>query len=232
MNAELAGLIKDYVDKVLRGILIGCVASIERHDLATMRADVKPLIMFTPAGQTAQSNYAIIPDIPVLFIFAGGYYIRPEYKRGDLVWVTFATYDISPSLSGRNTDGDGDVFPRESAAVVQGIAKKGWSPPSDFSASGLAIGSLDGKASFLISSGVITAKIDSFEIEGDVSIKGNIETEGDLTVTGNVTSTGKISADLEVEAHAAVPATSVKLGTHTHTSTAPGNPTSPPTPGT
>lgn len=209
MNAELAGLIKDYVDKVLRGVLIGCVASIENHNLTTMRADIKPLIMFTPVGGTEQSNYAIIPDVPVLFIFAGGFYIRPEYKRGDLVWVTFATHDISPALSGRYADGDGDVFPRESAAVVQGIAKRGWSAPSDISLPGLLLGHKDGAVLMQIT-------------DAAVKITGNVE------ITGDVTTTGKIEADGQVTAMKA--AAPVNLSTHTHPTGV--GPSGAPTPGT
>lgn len=209
MNAELAGLIKDYVEKALRGILIGCVASIDKHDLTTMRADVKPLIMFTPAGQTAQSDYAIIPDIPVLFIWAGGYYIRPEYKRGDLVWVTFATYDISPSLSGRNADGDGVVFPRESAAVVQGIAKRGWTAPSDISLPGLLLGHKDGAVLMHIT-------------DAAVKITGNVEITGDVKTTGDIVADGQVTAMKQT--------TPINLSTHTHPTGV--GPSGAPTPGT
>ena len=44
-------LLNDFFDRRTRDIIIGCIASIEKHDLATMRADIKPLIKYTAAGE-------------------------------------------------------------------------------------------------------------------------------------------------------------------------------------
>lgn len=68
--------------------------------------------------------------------------------------------------------------------------------------------------------------------DGDVSLKAGkvsieadkLELKGDLDVTGKIDATGAITSTTEVQAKL------IKLSTHTHTSAAPGSPTSPPLP--
>ncbi len=220
IGAELAHAINKYVDARLREVLIGCIASIERHDPATMRADVKPLLAFTATGQTTQTPLAIIPNIPVQFLHAGGYFIRPRYKRADLVWVTFATHDITQGLSGRVDSSEVSLFSRENASVAHGIAKSSWIPPDVFSEDGLVVGSDDGAISLQIADGKVSGKAHEFTLEGATTIKGT------LTVDGTIT------ASQEIEAMTETPGASIKLSTHTHTSAAPGTQTAAPTPGT
>lgn len=62
--------------------------------------------------------------------------------------------------------------------------------------------------------------------DGKIKLKAtSIEIDGDVKVTG------KIEATEDVVAGVLVPAAAVHLLTHVHTSAAPGNPTTPPTPG-
>lgn len=78
----------------------------------------------------------------------------------------------------------------------------------------------------------ITIKGD-LDITGDLTMTGDVNTTGDVTVTGTISATGKISSQTDVVVK--TPAGNVSLLSHTHTSAAPGSPTStpilvPPTP--
>jgi len=220
---EMINLLNDLLDKRLREILIGCIASIEKHDTKTMRADIKPLIKFTPIGNIKSENYAVIPNIPVLFLNAGGFYIRPEYKRGDLVWVTFATHGTCLGLGGFSDSTDESIFNRESAAIAHGIAPSGWKAPKDISKSGLVIGHNDGDAMIQITDKKINIKGD-INIEGSINVAGDVEAAGDVNAKGDVNAAGEVSAGKSP--------LGVKLSTHRHIATSLGSPTDSPTPGT
>jgi len=180
MITEMIELLNDFFDRRSRDIIIGCIGKIERHNLSTMRADVKPLIKYTASGETVVRDFAIIPQIPVMFLYAGGYYIRPEYKRGDLVWVTFATFAINQGLAGKSDDANGSVFSRESAAVVSGLAPTNWAAPADITKPGLLIGYKDGGTLIQIKESVIKI-VGNVEVIGNVSASGNIEADGQVT---------------------------------------------------
>ncbi len=195
MIAELKQFFTGMIDRKMGDIIIGCIGEIKTHNTSTMRADVKPLLKFTESGKTTSSNFKVLPDVPVQFLYAGGYYIRPKYKKGDLVWVTFATHSIQKSLQGMSDDISGRHFSTENASVLFGIAKKGWNAPNDFSKDGLLIGHEDGDFYFHLN-------------EDRVKIKGSVEVDGDIKTTG------KIEADGEITARKLVGG--VNLSTHTH----------------
>jgi len=191
---ELIQLIRDYIDKRNREIIIGCIAQIVKHDIGTMRADVVPLLKYTAKGETVASNFAVIPNVPVLFTYAGGYFIRPQYQKGDLVWVTFATFPIANSLNGNYDDTGCSLFNRDSCAVICGIAKNNWDKPKNIDLDGLLIGHKEGVF---------------IQIADD-----KITINADLKINGNISLTGKVEADMEVTAMKGL--TPINLSTHTH----------------
>ncbi len=206
-DQEMIRLLEDLLDSRLRAVLVGCIARIEKHDLATMRADVKPLLRFTATGETKASEYAVIPGIPVQFIFAGGFFIRPEYKAGDLVWVSFSTHDIGSGLYGEIDSDDGAIFSKESAAVVSGIAPTKWEAPADISEPGLLIGHADGAT-------LIQLTADKIKIKGPVEITGDVKVTGEMGVSGEVKAMSETAP--------------VGLSTHTHpTGVGPSGPSNP-----
>ncbi len=195
MNNEIIELFNDYYESRMKNVIIGCIGRIESHDAVTMRAVVKPLLKYTASGETEERDFALLPDVPVQMVFAGGYYVRPRYIRGDLVWVSFSTHSISRGLSSALDSTSGGLFPREGALVVGGIAPTGWSAPAEFSEDGLILGHKDGGAWMRMR-------------EDKIIIKGTIELDGDIV------STGKIEAEGEIAAMAA--SAPVNLSTHIH----------------
>lgn len=171
-----------FKDKMLRNTMIGCIARIESHDESTMRADIVPLLLFSSDGKTeADTAMGVIPSVPVLFLHAGGFYIRPKYLKDDIVWVSFATHDITKGLSGDTDRTDGRIFSSENACVVSGIAKTDWSAPDGFTGEGIIIGHEDGKMILTLSKDEIKAAATKFTFEGDLTVKGDITTTGEVT---------------------------------------------------
>mgnify|MGYP000851944458 CR=1 FL=1 len=210
---EMIELMNDYFDKRMKNVIVGCVGRIETHDAVAMRADVKPLLKYVATGETIAREFALLPGIPVQMVFAGGYYIRPKYRRGDLVWVSFSTHAIARGLSGGLDSIDESIFPREGASVAGGLTPNGWTAPDDLSQDGLILGHEDGGAVIRLG-------------EDTTFITGNVEVDGDLAVSG------KVEADGEITAMAGP--NQVNQSTHTHpyvdTPVGPAA-TSPPTPG-
>ena len=75
---------------------------------------------------------------------------------------------------------------------------------------------------------------DGITIKGDLDITGDLTMTGDVNITGDVAVTGAISATGEISSQTDVVVKTVlgnvSLLSHTHTSAAPGSPTSTPTP--
>lgn len=140
MNRKVIDLFNRFWDRRARDIIIGCVGRIESFDKEKMRADVQPLLEYTVSGATSSTKFAVIGDCPVQFFYSGGYYIRPDYAKGDLVWVSYSTFSIENSLNKGYDDNEGSIFSRENASVVNGIAAENWSAPDAFSESGLLTG--------------------------------------------------------------------------------------------
>lgn len=53
--------------------------------------------------------------------WAGDFYIKPDYKRGDNVWVSFSTHDISDAIRGIESVASDSLFDLQSACVVRGL---------------------------------------------------------------------------------------------------------------
>jgi len=158
MTGGLVKLFNQFWNKRSRDIIIGCIARIESFDREKMRADVQPLVEYTPEGSTSATRFAVIGDIPVQFLFSGGYYIRPDYVKGDLVWISYATFSIENGLNNSFDDYDGSVFSRENASVSHGLAHEKWTAPAAFSDSGLLIGHKSGGVALQITESDIIGK--------------------------------------------------------------------------
>jgi hypothetical protein len=173
MKKELIELFNKFWDKRSRDIVTGCIGRIEFFDKKRMRADVQPLLEYKVSGDTTAVKFAVIGDIPVQFLHSGGYYIRPDYAKGDLVWITYSTFSIEHGLNNVYDDVSTGAFSRESASVVSGIAPENWESPELFKEDGLIIGHKDGNVNIQIA-------------DKEINITGNINVKGELRVSGEV----------------------------------------------
>lgn len=188
-----------FIGDRLEAILIGAVCSIERFDREKCVADVQPLIL-----QTLPDNS--VKDLPLLcnircgLIGCGDYLIRPDYKKNDLVWVTFATYDIYAGLKGAKADAEGGLFAWQNACVVCSMPRTGALLPESLSdKEGLLIAHVGGGAIEQVLSDKIVFHF------GD---------EKTTLSAAGIASTGEIIADKEVTANAA--SIAIGLASHGH----------------
>jgi len=135
--------IEDFVDDKLKDIHIGMIGKIEKFDGEKMRAAVKPLMKFKNKLEET-TDYPILIDVPVNFLYAGGFYIRPPYEAGDLVWIGFSTFGIDGALKEETREEDETAFNMENACIMGSVAKTDFSDVSDFSEDGLLIGHKNG----------------------------------------------------------------------------------------
>ena len=213
---ELAGLFVEVLDKFLSGIDDMLPAIVEEYDPVSNRATVKPIIQKLGVDNSLTSR-ANLASVPVFQMGAGGYVILTKPKKGDLAWIKACDRDISLFLQSYSESKPNTLRKHDFAdSVLFPDAMRGYTADEN---DGLSIQNLAGTVKIALQS-------------NKVVITGASEFNGDVQINGAISSTGAITSDGEVVAGNAVPATSVSLSTHTHTSAAPGSPTSPPTAGT
>lgn len=87
----------NYINNLLNGVISNInsclIARIERFDGRKMKADLVPLIK-----NSDNEEVSMLIEVPVAMVKAGGFVIRPPYKRGDIVVVVFADRDIDNVL--------------------------------------------------------------------------------------------------------------------------------------
>lgn len=93
----------EFMSGLTNGITAGinnCIlGKIERFDGQSMKADIIPMVRSSDGGAS------MLIEVPVSFIKAGPFLIRPPYKKGDVVVVMFADNDIeNVLLSGEISD--------------------------------------------------------------------------------------------------------------------------------
>lgn len=140
--SNFTDMLNELVDEKLREVYQGFPGQIDQFDKNKMRAAVIPLLSTeTPDGEFA---YPVLSDIPVNFIFAGGFYIRPDYQKGDFVWITWSSYDYDDALDELVRPETFKRFNMASATVAGGIVSDKFNPPSQFNDAGLLLGHIDG----------------------------------------------------------------------------------------
>lgn len=159
--ADFSTFLRDYLNEFTRQIQLGLICKIEKFDKEKMRADVQPF-MKIKNKLDEETTYPILSDLPVQFIYAGGFYIRPMYERGDIVWVSFSTYDISEGLNETSRTESERTFSMENACVSHAIASSKFKTPAEFSSEdGLIIGEGGGNSYMVYSKDDIKMKFNS-----------------------------------------------------------------------
>ena len=129
----LIKLIGDNIDNIAQGM----ICKIDSFDAQKMTADIIPLLQDkTQSGDTI--DIGKIQKIPVSFLYCGDYYIKPEYKKDNLVWVSFSSFDYSNAIKGEKAEIENVKFSLSYAVVMHGIMKDGSTAPT--TESGLVIG--------------------------------------------------------------------------------------------
>lgn len=163
-------------ESIINGINSSMLGKIESFDSSTMKADVSPLVNSVNKAGESQSMPLLV-QVPVSFLKAGPFIIRPPYKPGDIVLVVFADSDIDNALlSGSvSTPNSTRKHSLDDAIVVGSIMPYTVSLPSEH-ADDLVIGTDDFKSKIVLSeNGNII-----IESEEEIEIKSNKK----VTITG------------------------------------------------
>lgn len=164
------------IDKKLLPVHCNILCKIVSFEKDKMRADVQPQIQAVNADGTF-SDFGIIPGIPVQFIISGDYYIRPDYKKDDLVNVSFYKYQIDDILDGAKGIDNLMEYSMEAASVTGGVVSNSFTAPDNFAIDGLLIGALDDSTFININTDgltINTTKKVTLKATGGVEITGAV----------------------------------------------------------
>ena len=145
-SGGFAGLIKDANEAFAGTIIIGAYAIIQKYDKDKMLADVQPLIKEKrPDGKLI--NYPKLVNVPVAHFGSGDIIIRPDFKKGDLVQLTFSNFDRNTALAGSAASANGKRFGLENATITGTMLQSTEAlPESMIGKDGLLIGHKSGNA--------------------------------------------------------------------------------------
>jgi hypothetical protein len=208
---EFVSLLTDFKKIFAREIIYGAIGKIDKFNKQKMRADVQPLFYSTSKG--VRTDHAIIPQAPVQFLYSGGFYVRPDYKKDDLVWLSYATFNIENQLKDQFESTEGATNHEHALSVVSGLALSNWQAPDEFSKDGLLIGHKDGGLWLQVTDSEINGEGTKLNWKGDLAIDGkitatdNIESDVDVVAGGKVKATDNVETDADVMASGKVKAT-------------------------
>ena len=157
-------LIEDYVDLRMEEIYQGLPAKIEKFDKETMRAEVVPLLS-TVQTDGVETPYPVLSEVPVLFFYSCGFYIRPDYQKGDFVWLTFSSYDYDDALDEKILPENNNRFDLSKCAIANGLPTDKFKAPDSFGDEGLLIGHGDGGVVIQVQKDKIIGTVGKTEIE-------------------------------------------------------------------
>ena len=167
-------------------------AKVVKVDRATGRVSVQPMIQMGDTGGNKITR-AIVPNIPIMTMGAGGIFASFPVQIGDLGFVFAGDRDTSlfhqsqggmdwPNTERIHQFGDGGFLPLKlfNFSIAGGVLADGFSLQTD-----------DGSTFVTLKAGEIQINAAMVKIVGDVEHTGNLTRTGDTTTTGAVINNGK-----------------------------------------
>lgn len=194
---HLDNLIRNIIFDILSAIEISFAGEILAFDEKKMVADVKPLLQY------AKQQLPTLKNVPVEITGGAGFFIRPIYKKGDIVRLTVSGSAIQRAILEKRPIEMKTIekFLIGNCTVSSGLVGK--NPPSVFQQkSGLLIGKDNVYLHFS---------------ENSIEILGNVQINGNVVVNGNISALDFVAGLISFVAHK-------------HISSPPSTPTSPPVP--
>lgn len=193
-------------------------AIVESYDASTNQITVRPAVNVTlTTGEFLRRD---VIKVTAWIFGAGGFFIRPPYKKGDTGWIIASDNDTSLFKQGKKI-ADANTHQRHRYSFGYFIPDKinGFTVASDDNerlviqndsgSERISIGASDTK----IFSTNLSIQAGNVNITGTTSITGDVSITGDTSITGDASITGTMHSS--------------NYDAHTHTGNL-GNPTSPP----
>lgn len=131
--------------KSLSRVQVGLPGIIDSFNPNEMTANVR--IPFKQKdGYGDEKPFPILSNIRVGTLWAGDFYVKPDYKRGDNVWISFSTHDTSDAIRGVSSVVSDSLFDLQSACIVCGYKSDTEMPALTSNLSGLLMGNKEGKS--------------------------------------------------------------------------------------
>lgn len=167
-------------------------AKVVKVDRTTGRVSVQPMIQMGDTGGNKITR-AIVPNIPIMTMGAGGIFASFPVQIGDLGFVFAADRDTSlfyqsqggmdwPNTERIHQFGDGGFLPLKlfNFSIAGGVLADGFSLQTD-----------DGSTFVTLKAGEIQLNAAMVKIVGDIEHTGNLVRTGDTATTGAVINNGK-----------------------------------------
>lgn len=171
-------------------------AQVVKVDRTAGRVSVQPMIQMGDTGGNKITR-AIVPNIPIMTMGAGGIFASFPVQVGDLGFVFSADRDTSlfyqsqggmdwPNTERLHQFGDGGFLPLKlfNFSIAGGVLSDGFSLQTD-----------DGSTFVTLKAGEIQLNAAMIKIVGDVEHTGNMTRTGDTTTSGAFTNNGKNVGD-------------------------------------
>ena len=188
LGATLSGAITQALMQV-DGMLPAKVVKVDR---TTGRVSVQPMIQMGDTGGNKITR-AIVPNIPIMTMGAGGIFASFPVKIGDLGFVFAADRDTSlfyqsqggmdwPNTERLHQFGDGGFLPLKlfNFSIAGDVLSDGFSLQTD-----------DGSTFVTLKAGEVQITAAMVKIVGDIEHTGNLVRTGDTATTGAVSNNGK-----------------------------------------
>lgn len=112
---------KEKLDQFGEGIFQGCLAIIDSYNKSKGTAKVIPLLKAKRESDTLK--YPVLSNVPIIDYSAGNIRVVHDYKKGDLVWLLFSTFEISNAIKGQH-ELINDKFAFENCVILGGLSKQ------------------------------------------------------------------------------------------------------------
>lgn len=128
-SPEPQEVLRTAIEYYLRDLHVALPGRIESYDVATQKADVKPLVQRlvpTEDGEELAESLPVIPAVPVVFPRAGGFFISMPVKKGDFCLLVFCSYPIDKYKAGNGQDASPEEFDMHD--ISDAVALMGFAP--------------------------------------------------------------------------------------------------------
>ena len=173
---KLAELMSEKVDFELSAVWIGLLGEVVSFSKSKSEVEVQPLIKLKK-----QKSYTRLPVIkcPVGLSLGNGFFLIPDYKKGDIVELKGNIYPIDNQLKGQVEVAENFKFKLSNCTIIGCHVKRPKLILPNVIKDGVVIAHEDGDY-FQLKKDEINFKTKDFTIEGDVKIKGKLNTTKDI----------------------------------------------------
>jgi len=143
-SPTMAELLRVAIEYHTRDMWTALPGQIDKYDAEKQRANVKPLVqdlVVTEDGEEFAESLPVLPDVPVIWPRAGGFYLTLPVKVGDFCLIIFQSRSIDKYLEGDGVDQNPGDFRTHS--LTDAVALMGFAPFSK------AIADFDNEAAVL-----------------------------------------------------------------------------------